>query len=340
MPMPKILKIKPFIDKVKNTKDIKLIIRRIGIGALIACSIIFFIKGISSSRQNTSINFPSSSFPIAQNDVKNTNIPEIQSETYKDESLESIFEFADQYKKFNTNRQRLSTEQIDAIQNNKARVTLVINNLGKQKALLDNLIAKNKASITVSLSPYTTPFDDIVKKLNTDGIETWLYIHTIEKTPLKDNGPFALNPSRNLETNFELLESQIRNKAFIAGITFGNKAIITKIEDLWGNIAQDLYAQGYGIFDQTNTKPSGQLLYSQKIPAPYVQTNIILDTQLPRNELAARLNSIRKQILTDKNLIISTSIATPVALDILMQWVDSLQADGIIFIPLSAQTKI
>lgn len=338
MKMLKHPKINQLIENIPKNTQAKLIARRFGLGACIAIFVIILIQlWPTSKKDDQSIEFPNISLkvtsdqPIVTNDPKQNN----------DIETASIFDFNKQYPKFEKNRQKLSQIQINAIQNDLPRVSIILNNFGRQSNLLDQFLDLSKGSISIALSPYTPKFNEVTADLINNKIEPWLYIHSIETTSYKDNGPLALNPSRNLETNLELLEKQLLNKNSIVGITTSPQAVITKIESVWGKLAHDLYAQGYALFDQSGKNPTGGLLYNQNIPAPFINDAFILNSDnYTRQEFTKELNYLRNRILDDKNLILSITIDTPQRLDIFMQWVDSLLADEIEIIPLSAQAKI
>lgn len=328
------LRLNNFSDIFQKYKgNLPLLIRRLLIGGGIAGLIIFGLQLLipSETSVNNTAGF-SQSYSLPRIANRNTQP--------KNETNLFIFDNAERYAYFDQNRQPLSTSQKDAIETDAPRISIVLNNIGTQQSMIEVLKQNQSVPLTIVLSPNSPSFNDKVTDLFKNGFEIWLNIHTIENSAKTDNGPTALNPARNVETNFQLLERQLRDKQNITGVTVSKDTIVTGIPDLWPMLVEDLFAQGYGILDESTQAPTPSLLYYQDMPAPYVQPNISLQGNLSKQELVASLQEARKTMNNNGNLILSYAVHTPLGLDILMQWVDSLVADGVVIIPLSAQAKL
>ena len=113
-----------------------------------------------------------------------------------------------------------------------------------------------------------------------------------------------------------------------------------RTDTTWKQIVSDLFAQGYGVFDPTSTILAPDFYYYKNMAAPYIRNDVYVDTDTSSESIENQLNTIKQQLKTNKNLVITTTIHTPTSLDILAEWVDSLVADGVVIIPLSSQAKL
>ncbi|PCI00155.1 MAG: hypothetical protein COB76_04150 [Alphaproteobacteria bacterium] len=241
---------------------------------------------------------------------------------------------------FVTNKSPLSDEQTKAINTDTPRLTLVVTDLGHKKSILKSIMEKLPTATTLSLSSYTPIFNAISAPLKNHGFEIWLTLQTNTSEKNVDNGSAALTPINDFETNAPLMEAQIKGKAHVTGLMLSERSLLTHSQLLWGEISTDLFAEGYGVFDTTQKPLPSPFFYYDKKPAPYITGDITLDTNISAVQMKARLSEIKDRIMTEKNLVLSLSIYTPSTLDILVEWVNSLQSDGVTLIPLSAQAKL
>lgn len=241
---------------------------------------------------------------------------------------------------FMQNKKQLSEDQKAAITNNETRLTLVVYGLGKQKNALEAMQKKLSPNVTVALSSNTPTYNVISRQLKDKGFETWVSVSTQTLALNEDNGSKALSPSYDFEANIAFLEDQINGKSNITGIMIPPSSLLVESSDAWGSVSQELFAEGFGIFDPTEKAFDSNFFYYQGTTAPYIKGDVAMNTNTAIVNLETKLKDITERTKLNKNLIVSTSIYTPAALDILVKWVDSLQAEGITLIPLSAQAKL
>jgi polysaccharide deacetylase 2 family uncharacterized protein YibQ len=325
MPQTAIIKINKVIDVIKDNQAILLpLLRRVAIGCLIGFIFVFLISSIQ------------------------TDAPESQGNTKQKFAISNLFTPSPEviptspsaFKHFDGNKISLNSEQKNAIDNDEPRFTLVINNFGNNTAIMDSFGEQFEHPVTLGLQSTLSPYNPTASSLNELGYEVWLNIQSITSDMSSDNGKSALNPVRDFDYNIALLENQLSNKATTAGIILDNASLLTQSTDLWSKIANDIFAQGYGIFDTTSNAVPTSVNYFDDAYAPYIKKNIMIDTDASIETLTTQLSAIEKSIRSNKNAIITTSIYTPVALDIIARWVNSLTSDGVVMIPLSAQTNL
>lgn len=242
--------------------------------------------------------------------------------------------------KFVTNRVKLNDTQRKVLGDKNARATIVIYDIGLKQEDIKNVSTALPKSVTVALSAYTPAFNALSKPFTEDGRETWISLSTQTAAFDTDNGNLAISPIDNIETVMPMVLDQLKNRSYITGVMIPPQSMMLDSENLWSALVSELFADGYGVFDPTYDTPQASLYYYNESPAPYIKGDIVVDTNQSADNLKASLKSVRERILNDKNAIVTASIYTPASLDILAEWVNSLEAEGITIIPLSAQAKL
>jgi polysaccharide deacetylase 2 family uncharacterized protein YibQ len=262
-------------------------------------------------------------------------------------TLESFFQDKDiseeledsLYPKFSGNLKPLTDIQKSAIENNKTRLSIVVYDLGRQKSLLQDAVNTLSPDITLALSSHTPIFNAVSRDLKQQGFETWLTLDTQTLALNTDNGPHALSHVNDYDANIPMLDAQKDGKSNVTGVVLASNSIIVESESIWKTLSQEIFAEGYGLLDTTQKSFPSEFFYHQGNIAPYIKGDWNISTNMPEKNLRERLTSITERLKINKNGVLSISLYTPRALDILNKWVDSLQADGIVLIPLSAQAK-
>ena len=247
---------------------------------------------------------------------------------------------ANLYPYFAMHKSALSQKQVDAITNNTPRLTVIVNHVGQSRSMTARILEKLSQDITIGLSPYIRNHNEVTTQIHDYGFETWMDLSAITLDTKTDYGSLALTPTNNFDRNIKLLSDQLKNKDKLSGVILPNQSLITETPRLWQDIVTDLFAQGYGILDNTRgiTKPA--LFFHDEKRAPYIRGDQTFTDELSLSELEDVLATTRKNVLDQGNMIITIPISTPAALDILSRWLESLREENITLLPLSAQAKL
>lgn len=242
------------------------------------------------------------------------------------------------FERLNSNKKSLTAKQQLAIMDDKPRYSLVIQMAGENKLLNAGLSEKLSKDVTLSVTPYLKNHNEIAGDFKRQGFEVWMLMATETLERRTDNGPFALSPVHNINSNMNALINQLQGKDYITGITFDEKSLMPGAEIMWPQIVQDLFAEGYAVHDATPIPVSPKVYAtSDNKKSPYIKDNVHLNLNTTKDNIKHQLDGLKNRIKTHRNVIITTAIATPAALDILAEWVNSLEAEGIVLLPLSAQ---
>jgi polysaccharide deacetylase 2 family uncharacterized protein YibQ len=255
-------------------------------------------------------------------------------------ALPNLHQDTDQYPVFSSFKVPLTTNEKTAILEGSPLLSVILTETGLSRALNQQIIEKLSDNVTLSLSPYIEAHNPVANMFSEYGFEIWMDIAAITLDMNQDHGPLALSPVNNFENNINMLSQQLNNKDKVTGVVLPPQALIIETEGLWSDIVSDLYADGYGIIDNTVQVMKPGLFFHEDRRAPYLKTDQTLEENLTLDQLKTVLSNIRKSVKEQGNMIISLPVTSPAALDILADWVNSLEEEGITLVPASAQAKI
>ena len=255
-------------------------------------------------------------------------------------STDQIDKNAHLYPFFALHKVALNDDQVAAITQNKPRLSIVLNQAGQTRTMTAAILEKAPQNITIGLSPYIRNHNEVASQLQTYGYEVWMDLSVIILNNKTDYGPDALSPVNNFERNVAILSDQLENKDKLTGVILPNQSLITETSSVWEDLVYDLFAQGYGILDNTRQIAKPKLFFHNEKRAPYIKGDREGSKELSLSDLQSLLEKTRKDTMDQGNMIVTLPISTPAHLDILSRWVDSLEQENITLVPLSAQAKL
>ena len=203
-----------------------------------------------------------SSQPADDTDVKSDETPIIA-----DSQLDKN---AHLYPFFALHKVALTEKQVTAVSQNTPRLSIVLNQVGQSRGMTAATLEKTSQDITIGLSPYIRNHNEVAGQLHSYGYETWMDLSVITLNSKADYGPNALSPVNNFERNVTILSDQLKNKDKLTGVILPNQSLITETPRVWNDLVYDLFAQGYGILDNTKNITKPALFFHDEKRAPYI----------------------------------------------------------------------
>lgn len=330
---------------LQNNKYISIdIIRRSGIGIMLGILLVIPLSFIIGNSQtiNHDITFDSEVIEIPKSKHENDEGKAGVSQQDSDEARSTIIsDLSKNYKFFNANHVGLTETQIVSIDNGQPTLSLIISGVSGQKSLVDHIVKTLPQDVTIAVSPYLKNSQDILDTFHSHGFEIWMDMATITLDMNHDSGGLALNPTYDFESNIDFLTQQIGNKDYITGVALPQRSLIIESSRLWQMIVDDLYAQGYGIIDNTRqvTKPS--LYFFRDNKAPYIKTDHAFEQSLSFETLKNLLAQARQKLMEKNSSVITIPVFSPSQVDLIAQWLELLkQDDNVVIIPASAQVQL
>ena len=269
-------------------------------------------------------------------------IKDIHSNGYvTDEKLKNTdSEELKRYSYFSSFKASLNEQQELALEKNKPVLSIILQSAGQNKLLNAQITEKLSNNVTLSVSPYLENHNAVVDQFSKYGFEIWMDMAAITLNVNHDYGDLALNPANNYDSNINLLTQQLKNKDKITGLILEPQSLIIQTEDLWSHIVKDIFAEGYGILDNTSQVMKPALFFYNDYRAPYIKGDQVFDKNMTLETFANVLSNVRKSVLEQKRMVITIPIPSPASLDILSEWVKNLEQEGITLVPVSAQAKL
>ena len=331
-------------------------LRRVIIGVILS----IFIIGIwitLSSRQNpkiiSDITFDSEVVPLPP--LESTSKPPLgaKANTPSPPPSEEVEQIAEQlsdpvsnndnaryYPFFATFKAPLNSDQRASLNGDKPVLSIILSGAGQSRRLNDQIIEKLSNNVSLSVSPYLHNHNEIATAFSDRGFEIWMDAASITLDMNNDHGSLALNPANNFENNIALLTRQLDNKDKLTGIVLKPRSLIIETDELWSSIVNDLFAEGYGIVDNTAQVMKPSLFFYEDRRAPYIKGDQVLDETMPLTDFRQALSNVRKSVKEQGRMIVTIPVTSPATLDILVDWVNTLPTEGITLVPVSAQAKL
>lgn len=220
---------------------------------------------------------------------------------------------------------------------NAPRISVIIGGLGMNPDATDAAILKLPPEVTLAFSPYSPRLDELVKKARAHGHEVLLELPLEpENFPSQDPGPLGLLTILPQIDNLTRLET-------ILGKTTGYVGLLGRMGGKFG--ASPLHMRPllealskYGLMYVHTASPKG-LGDMRGISAPVVQNIVMVDDRPFREAFDARLSYL-VTVAKQRGTAIGVTNPSPLAYDRLLVWMAALQAQGVVFAPVSAVTGI
>jgi polysaccharide deacetylase 2 family uncharacterized protein YibQ len=310
-------------------------IRRVALGLGLGLIAVLFLSmlGGDNTSYNDTIDFDQETITLPGATAAREDDAEITPLSASDER-------AARYKFFAQNKVSLSAEKATALSEGKPALSVIINNVGQQRAFTEKLMSVMPQDVTIGLSPFISNDNQNAISLRDYGYEIWMNMAAITLEENNDTSDFALTPTNNFEFNINLLSDQIGDKNYLTGLILPPQAIIKRSGKLWEDLVYDIFGQGYGLLDNSSGIIKPSLYFYDDERAPYIESDFVMSDTMSIEDFKAALNTVRQNTLSEGGYILSLSEATPVHLDILAEWLNSLPNEGITLVPLSAQAKL
>lgn len=217
------------------------------------------------------------------------------------------------------------------------KVSVIVGGLGMNPDATDTAIRKLPPEVTLAFSPYSPRLDEFVKKARANGHEVMLEVPLEpENFPSQDPGPLGLLTILPQIDNLTRLET-------ILGKTTGYVGLLGRMGGKFG--ASPVHMRPvlealtkYGVMYVHTASPKG-LGDMRGIAVPVVQNIVMVDDRPFRDAFDARLSYL-VTVAKQRGTAVGVTNPSPMAYDRLLAWMATLQAQGVVFAPVSATTGI
>ncbi|HWU26140.1 MAG TPA: divergent polysaccharide deacetylase family protein [Rhizomicrobium sp.] len=216
------------------------------------------------------------------------------------------------------------------------RIAVVISGLGISAKGTALAIEELPPMVTLAFAPYENDVQRWVAQARARGHEVLLEVPMEPfDFPDSDPGPHTLRAAVGEETNTQRLVWSLTRFTGYAGITNLLGGRLLADEDSLAPIMTYVSRRGLMFFDSGPQNRSVAPEVARRINAPYVQSEITLDTIQTGMEIDARLSELEKLARTNGSAA-ATGFLVPVTVDRVANWAKGLEGRGVVLVPASA----
>lgn len=216
------------------------------------------------------------------------------------------------------------------------RIAVVISGLGISAKGTALALQELPPMVTLAFAPYENDVQRWVAQARARGHEVLLEVPMEPfDFPDSDPGPHTLRAAVGEETNTQRLTWSLTRFTGYAGITNLLGGRLLADADSLAPIMTYVSRRGLLFFDSGPQNRSVAPEVARRINAPYVQSQVTLDTIQTGMEIDARLSELEKLARTDGSAS-ATGFLVPVTVDRVVNWSKGLEERGFVLVPASA----
>jgi len=215
-------------------------------------------------------------------------------------------------------------------------IALVVTGLGLGAARTEQAIGALPRAVTLGFVPYGGELESLVAKARADGHEIVLQV-PMEPFDYPDNdpGPQTLLTSASNEQNLDRLAWHMSRIKGYVGIANFMGARFMASEPGMRNVMNDLKKRGLIFLDDGTNLRSAAGQTAKADAVPFVRADIVIDGTSGASDIDKMLTSL-EGMARQKGSAVGIASALPVSLERINVWSKTLQAKGVLLLPLSA----
>lgn len=218
-----------------------------------------------------------------------------------------------------------------------ARLAIVFTDMGIADSFSRKAIDESHPAITLSFSPYSDELSALKTAADKKGFESWLMLPLqTQDYPAQDPGPMTILTNAPLELTQDQIDrfTGIAKTGYPGFVTNGNHMFA--LEDLRTNpMMRTIATQGFGFIEGKSEGNAFARDFSKEYEIPYAQANEWLQRNMGRSDIETVLQRLEKLTQMNGSAVLMVE-STPVSLDIINEWIETLPEKKIQIVPLSA----
>lgn len=218
------------------------------------------------------------------------------------------------------------------------RIAILINGLGVNEEIANEVIEKVPAGVSLGFLPYVPNLQELINHARKKEHEVLISIPMEPLSyPRNDPGPYALLTKAG-DKNEERL-NWILNRAtgYVGVANFMGSLFTTSPEDM-KPVLESLHKRGLLFMDTRESINSVSSDIAFEIGMPVTSSLFLIDESLDKVDIEQRLLSLEKEAKR-VGFTVAVLTSSPVAIDLLVAWAETLKAKGIALVPISSVVR-
>ena len=216
------------------------------------------------------------------------------------------------------------------------RIAILVGGLGISQNGTADAITKLPGSVSLAFAPYGAELERTVQRARSEGHEVFLQL-PMEPFDYPDNdpGPHTLLTGPKSADNIDRLHWVLGRFTGYVGIVNFLGGRLTSDDAALSPILRELAGRGLMVVDDGSSARS--LLASSAIRAqiPAMKVDRVIDTVARPEAIDKELAAI-EAMARDQGVAIASASALPVSIERITRWAQSLEAKGLMIVPISA----
>lgn len=215
-------------------------------------------------------------------------------------------------------------------------IAILVSGLGLSQPLTENALEKLPPEITLSFNPYAVQLKNWARRSRKNGHELMLEL-PMEPFDYPDNdpGPHTLLTFQSDNVNIERLNWLMGRMPGYVGVLNLDGSKFTSDEGAIYSIMREIKNRGLLYMDANPEQPVASEKVSQEIKLEYLNSSLIIDQNQNRTSIDDALKRL-EQTANSYGRAIGLASASPLSIQRISEWAESLKERGITLIPLSA----
>lgn len=216
-------------------------------------------------------------------------------------------------------------------------LSVFILDYGLSETISKSALKALPSSVSFLLSPYAQKPHDWQTEARADGHEIWLELPVQRSAfPYDDPGPKGLLADVSLPYNQDRLGWLLSRTSGYAGVASYTDMAIKRADSMFSSLFEDLFGRGLG-FIELNTQGGAFVRnIAEQQAAPYAQAHMILSDFSAAGE---QIQQIERYVRSHSHTIVLVR-PNEDNIGMLEHWLESLQASGIVLVPVSAPASL
>lgn len=220
-----------------------------------------------------------------------------------------------------------------------ARIALLIGGMGLSRTATEAAIDRLPPNVTLAFAPYGEEIGPLAARARQAGHEIVLQV-PLEPYDYPDNdpGPHTLLTGLSTDQNRDRLHWVMGRFIGYVGVLNYMGARFTSSDAALRPILGELRDRGLVYVDDGASPRSIASRIADEVGLPFAQADIVVDSVPSQAAIGDRLAEL-EAMAREKGLAIGIASGLPVTIEAIDAWADSLEAEGIVLVPVTAAVQ-
>lgn len=216
------------------------------------------------------------------------------------------------------------------------RVALLVGGLGISQSGTSDAIAKLPGAVSLAFAPYGQELERTVQRARSEGHEVLLQV-PMEPFDYPDNdpGPHTLLTGPKAAENLDRLHWALSRFTGYVGVVNFLGGRLTADEQALSPVLREISGRGLMVVDDGSSSRSLLAISAQKAQIPALKVDRVIDTLQRADAIDKELANL-EGLARDRGIVVAAASALPVSIERIARWARTLEAKGIVIVPISA----